>query len=218
MPVNYDARYTDRFGQEFTSIANDGATLSMVVRGVEFKGTDFDSLEPVAGTEPDRLASFTPQGGSLCSCVIEADIPIPVATPGGVEEGVLTARLELGNPAPNGGLDREHLTLELRVGGWAFRSSGRSGWFEDEMLDVQNQLPPGTHLRACITCAYSDYSPVGHGLFGGLACFRDNKAEYLAVRSKADLFRIWGTMTGFVQETYLCPQFERRQPGTGYRG
>jgi hypothetical protein len=78
------------------------------------------------------------------------------------------------------------------------------------MLDVQGQLPPGTHLRVCITCAYSDYSPAGHGLFGGLACFRGNKAEYLAVRSKADLFRVWGTMTGFVQETYLCPEFDRR--------
>jgi hypothetical protein len=129
-----------------------------------------------------------------------------------------SARLELGNPAPNGGLDREHLTLELRLGGRTYQSSGRSGWFEDEMLDVQGQLPPGTYLRACITCAYSDYSPIGHGLFGGMACFRDNKAEYLAVRSKADLFRIWGTMTEFVQETYLCPEFERRQPGTGYRG
>ena len=113
---------------------------------------------------------------------------------------------------------RVNLILELRLGGRAFRSCGRSGWFEDEMLDVQNQLLPGAHLRACITCAYSDYGPVGHGLFGGLACFRDHKAEYRAVRSKADLFRIWGTMTGFVQETYLCPQFERRQPGTGYRG
>ena len=218
MKVYYPARYTDRVGKEASSIANDGATLSMVVRGVVFEGSDFDSLEPVGETDPARLASFTLQQGSLCSCVIEADIPIPIATPGGTEDGILTARLELGNPASNGGLDREHLTLELRFGGRAFRSSGRSGWFEDEMLDVQNQLPPGTHLRACITCAYSDYSPVGHGLFGSLACFRDNKSEYLAVRSKADLFRIWGTMTGFVQETYLCPEFERRQPGTGYRG
>jgi hypothetical protein len=218
MTVHYPARYTDRYGAEPTSIANDGATLSMVVRGVVFEGSDFDSLEPVAGTDPDRLASFTLQQESLCSCVIEADIPIPVATPGGTEEGVVMARLELGNPAPKGGLDREHLTLELRVGGRAFTSSGRSGWFEDEMLDVQGQLPPGTYLRACINCAYSDYSPVGHGLFGGLACFRDNKAGYLAVRSKADLFRVWGTMTGFVQETYLCPEFRRRQPGTGYRG
>ena len=56
------------------------------------------------------------------------------------------------------------------------------------------------------------------GLFGGLACFRDNKTAYLGVQSKADLFRIWGTMTEFVRETYVCPEFARRQPGAGYRG
>ncbi len=218
MTLHFPARYADRFGHEATSIANDGATLSMVVRGVVFAGSDFDGLEPAAGTDPARLTSFALQQGSLCSCVIEADIPIPVAGPAGTEEGVLTARLELGDPAPNGGLDRKHLTLVLRVGDGSFASSGRSGWFEDEMLEVQGQLPPGTHMRVCINCAYSDYSPVGHGLFGGLACFRDNKAGYRAVRSKADLFRVWGTMTGFVQETYLCPEFDRRQPGTGYRG
>jgi hypothetical protein len=215
---HYAARYTDRSGQESTSIANDGKTLTMKVRGVVFQGADFDSLEAVGGHDPGRLASFTLQQGCLCSCVIEADIPIPVATPNGTEEGVLKARLELGNPAPNGGLDRENLTLELRQGGRSFVSSGRSGWFEDEMIEIQGKLPPGTYMRACITCAYSDYNPAGHGLFGGLACFRDNKAEYLAVRSKKALFRIWGTMTEFVQETYLCPEFTRRVPGTGYRG
>ena len=86
------------------------------------------------------------------------------------------------------------------------------------MLDLQRQLPAGSYLRACITCAYSDYSPGGNGLFGGLACFRGHKAEYLAVRSKRDLLDIWDKRTGFVQETYLCPEFDRRQPGSGYRG
>jgi hypothetical protein len=62
------------------------------------------------------------------------------------------------------------------------------------------------------------YSPYGHGLFGGLACFRGNKAGYRAVTGKDDLFAVWDTMTEFVQETHLCPEFERRVPGTGYRG
>jgi hypothetical protein len=79
-------------------------------------------------------------------------------------------------------------------------------------------MPAGTYLKTCINCAFSDYSPSGHGLFGGLACFRDNKTGYRAVRTKRDLFGIWITMTGFVQETFLCPEFERRSPGTGYRG
>jgi hypothetical protein len=38
------------------------------------------------------------------------------------------------------------------------------------------------------------------------------------VKTKHDLFRAWGTMTAFVQETFLCPEFERRSPDTGYRG
>jgi hypothetical protein len=60
--------------------------------------------------------------------------------------------------------------------------------------------------------------PSGHGLFGGLAGFRDNKAGYKVVQSERDLFGIWGTTTEFVQEIDLCPEFERRIPGTGYRG
>jgi hypothetical protein len=43
-----------------------------------------------------------------------------------------------------------------------------------------------------------------------------NKNAYLAVRGKHDLFRIWSTMTEFVQETYLCPEFLKRRPGAGY--
>lgn|SRR5579875_150910 len=73
-------------------------------------------------------------------------------------------------------------------------------------------------ILICFTCAFSDYSPVGHGLFGSLACFRGNKSSYLQVQSKRDLFAIWNTMTEFIQETYCCPAFERRKPGTGYRG
>ena len=80
-------------------------------------------------------------------------------------------------------------------------------------------MPEGEYLKACINCAFSDYSPFGHGLFGGLACFRDNKEGYRMVKTKHDLFRVWGTMTGvLVQETFLCREFERRFPDTGYRG
>jgi hypothetical protein len=131
--------------------------------------------------------------------------------------GLLLAHLELGEPRANGSLDRELLALRLSVDGRQYCSSGRSGWFEDELIDIQRQLPEGTFLKACITCAFSDYSPAGHGLFGGLACFRDNKIGYKLVKSKSDLFRIWDTKSEFVQETYVCPEFERRAPHAGYR-
>jgi hypothetical protein len=218
MLVTYPARYRDRFEEERTSIDNDGKMLSVTIRGVEFRGGDFDALEPASETDPSWLSSFTLRQNELCSCLIDAEIPVPVVTPHGITEGVLTVHLELGDPAPNGGIDREHLTLRLQFGARVLTSRGWSGWFEDELADLQRQMPDGTYLKTCINCAYSDYSPVGHGLFGGLACFRGNKTGYKAVQSKRDLFGIWGTMTGFVQETHLCPEFERRSPGTGYRG
>ena len=73
-------------------------------------------------------------------------------------------------------------------------------------------------MKACINCSFSDYSPGGHDGFGTLLCFRDNKDAYLAVKGKRDLFQLMHKMTECVQETYLCPEFQRRVPGAGYRG
>ena len=73
-------------------------------------------------------------------------------------------------------------------------------------------------MKCCHTCAFSDYHPVGTGTFGGLACFRDHKQEYLALKGKAALMHFFNKSTENVQETYLCPEFEKRIPGTGYRG
>jgi hypothetical protein len=214
---SYPAKYRDKLGEVTTTIQNDGKTLRMVVRGIEFCGRDFDALEPTDQVNSSKLADFTLQQGCLCSCVIDCEMRVPVAGASKADAG-LTIHLELGEPKPNGGFDREDLHLSLELNGTCVSSSGTSGWFEGELLDIQRQLPDGVYLSACINCAFSDYSPVGHGLFGDLACFRDYKDGYRSVRTKADLFRIWETMTEFVQETYLCREFERRRPGTGYRG
>jgi hypothetical protein len=194
--------------------------LRVSVRQVDFAGNDFDSLEAVGGPEVAESAGFVLEGGALCSCAIDCTIPVPVVTADGVERCDLSVHWVLGQPRPKprGGIDREELRLSLTFRGRQIVSSGTFGWFEDELLDIQRQLPDGNYLRACITCAFSDYNPGGHGLFGGLACFRGNKSQYLAVKNKQDLFAIWDTMTEFVQETYLCPEFQLRHRGTGYRG
>jgi hypothetical protein len=173
--------------------------------------------------DPTQLSSFTFLHGSLCFCVIEADIPLPVVTPTQAVTGLLTFELELGEPLPTGQMNRERLTLRLAVNDQTYHSDGKSGWFEDEMLDVQRKLPSGTFMKACINCAFSDYSPYGHGLFGNMICFRANKTGYQACPSGADFekdayFDVMDTVFEMVQETFLCPEFERRQPGTGYRG
>jgi Family of unknown function (DUF6304) len=223
MTTTYPARYKDRFGEEATTIQNDGETLTIVVRGVRFQGNDFDSFEPQGVSDPAQLPSFTFLHGSLCFCVIEADISVPVVTPTGIVDGLLTFQLELGEPLPTGQMDRERLKLCLKVNDRPYFSEGKSGWFEDEMLDLQGKLPPGTFMKACINCAFSDYSPYGHGLFGNLICFRANKKGYLGLPSGEDFskdayFDVMETVSEMFQETYLCPEFEKRVPGTGYRG
>ena len=220
MLASYPAIYRDRFGEEATTIQNDGRTLRMQVRGVTFIGSDFDAFEPVPATDSSHLSTFTLDNGSLCACEIVCDMPLPIVVEQEVIVGALHVQLTLGRPrpAPRGGIDEERLILQFSFDNQTFTSRGISGWFEDELLDIQRELPVNTSLKACILCAFSDYSPAGHGLFGGLACFRDHKAEYRAVNGKRALFQLWPKLTEYVQETDLCNEFEQRIPGSGYRG
>ena len=213
----YNATYSDAHGSEMTTIDNDGETLSLSLRGVEFVGADFDALEP-KGAAPEQLRPFRLNQGCLCSCRIECRIPVPVYDQGSLRDGALMVALTLGDPTGNGGLDQEQLRIVLEYGGHRIAGPGTSGWFEDELLAIQAQLPEGVFVKACINCQYSDYSPAGHGLFGSMMCFRNLKAEYLEIDTKQEFWSIHGRQERFVQETYLCPEFERRIPGTGYRG
>jgi hypothetical protein len=213
----YPATYSDAHGSEATTIANDSETLRLSLRGVEFVGRDFDSLEPMDAA-PKQLRQFTMNQGCLCSCRIECGIPVPVHDRGRLLSGALLVELVLGDLSPNGGIDREQLRIILEYDGRQVAGPGTSGWFEDELLGIQTQLPEGVFVKACINCLYSDYSPYGHGLFGCMMCFRNLKAEYLKVKTKQEFWSVHGRQDRFVQETYLCPEFERRIPGTGYRG
>jgi hypothetical protein len=215
--VEYPTTYTDALGSEPATLANDSETLRLSLRGVEFVGGDFDSLQP-KGAAPEQLKRFTLSQGCLCSCRIECRIPVPIHDHGEYVDGTLLVDVVLGDPAPNGSLDREKLRIVLEYGGQRFAGPGTSGWFEDELLALQKQLPEGVFVKACINRLYSDYSPYGHGLFGGMLCFRNLKAEYLKVKTKLEFFSVHGRQDRFVQETYLCPEFERRTPGIGYRG
>jgi len=216
MESTYPTRYADRSGVEHTTLRNHGSRLSLYLRGVSFSGGDLHSLEADPQAAPESLASFTRHWGSLCNCILEFVMPIPVVFVGRTVTCPLEVRLELGRPAPNNFLDRV-LTLALEADGRRFCSKGDSGWFEDELLTLQASMPADAYLKACICCAHSDYSPYGHGLFGDMACFRNQKDVYARVKNKFDLFEILDEGQR-VQETYLCSDFERRRPNTGYRG
>jgi hypothetical protein len=215
----YPGLYRDSVAEEAIALHNDGKTLRLRVRGIDFAGSDFDTLEPVRAPREATGAGFTlDPSGTLCAFELSFSMPMPLVTPPSWDIWALQVRFALGALLPNGRIASEVVELALEFQGQTFRSMGTSGWFEDELVDLQRRLPPGVYMLACINCAFSDYSPAGHGCFGGLACFRGAKEAYKKVNTKADLFQVWDRMTEFVQETYVCPEFERRRPGAGYRG
>ena len=218
MNESYPAKYRDKYGEEITSIHNDGKQLTMIVHGIIFTGNNFDSLQTAMPLDDPQLKTFTLYKGNLADCEIECDMPITAVTSNQTTLCNLHIHLKLGKPLSNGAIDNEALQLSIDFDGKSFASCGQHGWFEDELVELHQRLPEFVYLKCCFNCAFSDYSPAGSGLFGGLACFRDNKEQYLKVENKRDLFQIWETMTDWVQETYLCAEFEKRVAGTGYRG
>ncbi|GAB2936336.1 hypothetical protein GCM10027075_40790 [Streptomyces heilongjiangensis] len=217
-PQHYPAAVTDRWGRFETTLVNSGGMFTMTLRGNRFEGTSVDGLElvgePAESDEPPALHE-----GALCSCAIEWRMPVEVSLADTGRTSVpLTARLTLGDPAPNNAIDSVGVTLRLHLPSGVVDTTAPRGTMEDALADLRRRLPDGTRLLACVSCAYSDYHPAGSGFIGSLACFRDNKDAYRAVAGKQDLFALWDQNSGFVQETYHCPDFEQRRPGTGYRG
>ncbi len=211
----YEATYEDARGRETTHIYNDGQELRISLRGIEFIGTDFDGFEPIPEHLERSHSLFPLNRTELCSCHLEWTMPLKLEHAGEICTGMLTASLKLGDPAPNGGIEAEVLVLELKTPTQTVRSSNRSeDWFEFKMQELVEQLGEDWHIHSCFTCAFGDYGNIlgGHGLFGGIACFRDVKAEYLQVKGKGrgEFFSVWSRRTAFVQETYLCEEYEAK--------
>ncbi|SRR5260221_5710023 len=233
--VRYTGSYSDSFGDETIAIDNDGKTLRTTIRNVEFSGSAFDDFSPNKDMSTERPSPFVfapywtldkesnshvkVSQGTLCDYTLEIRMPITVVDKSEAAAEI-EVRLELGKPRVNGGVDREVLKLALIHAGERFASTGKHGYFENELLEIQQQLPANTYMKICFGCLYSDYSVAGNGLFGDMMCFRNNKTRYLRSRTKHDHIDLetQRLYERFVQETHLCPEFERRIKGTGYRG
>ena len=148
--------YSDSKGTEVTTITNDGETLRMFVRGCEFSGGSFDSFFPSHEATADQLEQFSLYDDCLCACQIKCSIPIPIFNPPTQTNGHLEIEVDLGNPTRTGSLDREDLRISLCYEDKRIVGSGKSGWFEDELLEIQAQLPDGIYMMACINCQFSD--------------------------------------------------------------
>src|SRR5262249_23597788 len=150
-------------------------------------------------------------------CVIKGDLPCTVEVEGQRSPAVITFTLTI--PGADRGPERQdpspkNLHLSLVVADQ--RCDVNDDWFEDGVLQLDKAASrAGATLVCLFTCLYSDYPPGGHSLMG-MSCHRGAKEQYLAVRSKRDYWSV--PVTEDVMETYLCQEWERRVPGTGYRG
>lgn len=197
---------TKRYGPD-----NRRYEIRAVVRGVPVSGLDFDALEPTDVGASDAAELPLNPFGELDQCVLRGDLPCAVEVNGDQRATRIRFTLDLRSREPIRALD--NLRLAVAVKGKTYEVA--DGWFEDGLQRLEGALPVGAMLVCCLTCQYSDYSPGGHGLMG-IRCHRDAKPQYLAVRSKADYWSV--PVTEEVPETYLCPEYQRRVPGTGYRG
>ncbi|WAZ25030.1 DUF6304 family protein [Streptomyces cinnabarinus] len=212
--MRWPGRYTDRHGTEELTFESDGRELiRTTIRGVRFEGETMDTLGALTGEPPDPM--FVLRDGDLWSCLLEWGLTMPVEV-GDEGERIATLHCALNLWYPE---ETEDLTVTLRLDGRELRATHPD--FEDALHEIGAALPVDTRLKACISCAWSDYSPVGHGMMTGLACFRDAKDAYRVCDGKhgpRGIFEIWPRHTEFVQETWLCEQFEHRTSDRGYRG
>ena len=186
--------------------------IRSTIRGVEVWGCDFDGLEPCDLQAAAGQFSLTTTG-ELDDCLLIGEVPCAVEVAGETRSASMRFELDL---RPMSGLtpaDPKSLRITCEMDGAS--NEVVDDWFEDGLLRLAAAMAPRAHLKACITCLYSDYSPGGHGLTG-MRCHREAKEEYLAVRSKADYWPV--PVTEDVAEFYLCPEYQQRIPGTGYRG
>lgn len=182
--------------------------IRTTIRGIAISGTDFDILEPESDPA-DPVVLPLNLAGELGPCILTGELPCIVHVEGRVVSPTIRFRLDLrtqDRPTAN-------LTLTCAVGGVGYTVV--DDWFEGGLLRLEQALPDGVRIKACITCLYSDYSPAGHGLTG-MICHRNHRQSYLAVRSKRDYWNV--PETEQIPEIYLCPEYQRRLPGTGYRG
>ena len=214
----YAGTYSDQYGSEEITVHNDGSELRIEIRGVYCIGGDFDDLKPDAALLPFMDRPLSVQAGCLCSCVLSCTMPVLLQMNNEFQRVQLHMQLELGDPDARGAIDKAALTLRLSCGDQVYTYASEGAWFEDALSALQEQLPDGAYLRVCFNCQYADYSPFGHGTFGSMMCFKNNIEQYEAVNSKADFMEIHEHYDRHVQETYLCDDFKRRVPGTGYRG
>jgi len=230
MKETYKGIYKDSTGTVAIEVINEPNTLTTVIDGVEFSGSELDdlSVEDQSKYTPEQLARFTflkipiyqtdRISETLCNCSIEIVVPqVIIDTLNTIEfYADLTFENSLGAPRPDPrrGIEYDNTTLTLTIAGKVYTATG--GDFESAADGIRKQFGDRHHFKNCYGCMYGDYSVYGNSTFGSMLCFRNQKEEYSKVTTKQEYMQL-GPPDGYVQETYCCEQFEIRNKRVGYR-
>ena len=205
----YKTTYEDKFGTERSEFQSDGSELKIKLRGIEFKGICFESLEGKLNKEKFEYVEFEgeKETGDLTNCKFNLEIPLNLLT--GKDEITKLVEIEV----QIGKSENYGVSLKLESGKNLIASLKRYGFFEDAIIDLQNQLPHFEKIKSCLSCKFSHYNPYGNGMFGYLFCFKKIKEKAIKIQSKDSLFDLWELADKEekvfnVQETFLCNEHE----------
>jgi len=210
----YPIKYTDRFGTEETEIYSDGSMMYVTLRGIQFEGSDFEALEGHIDTKKFDYAIYQNGSGELSNYRLQVHFPIKMIHNRRITNETLQFEIEVGKNLEIKGLDPIVNAIELNTSFGNFKSTKEIDFFEDAIIDIQNKLPFQTKIISCLSCKYSNYHPVGNGMFGSLYCFKKLKTEVASFKNKHDLINLW-TKEAIdkedifnVQEIFDCPEHQ----------
>jgi hypothetical protein len=233
----YKGLYKDSLGTLEIEIENDFNTLTTVIDGVVFTGSEFDdlSVDDKSKYTDKQLARFTflripiyktdRFSETLCNCLFEIVAPqVIIDRLNNIQfNSDLKIEISLGNVKINKpeegiefkNIEYENVKLSLEIAGKVY--TGTSDYFESSFDKIRDQISDKYQLKNCHGCMYGDYSVYGQGSFGTMLCFRNQKEAYSKVTNKEEYMELDAPYR-HVQEIYCCDQYEIRKKGAGYRG
>lgn len=225
--ITYNALYTDKKDSQSIVIQNNSKVLSFQLGDFKFEGTSFDDFELLNAEkyslkELDRftfnkIASGNGFSYEICNYDLTIYIPTELidTSTGQNISTELKVLSSCGLASKNGGLDRYDLTLELTVDKTKY--TGKGDLFEIASNNLIHSSGSQVKFKNCFGCNFSDYSVYGQGVYGTMLCFKNQKEEYLKVKTKDQYMKL-EREDRLVQETFCCEEFKMRNNNIGYRG
>ncbi len=200
----FKTSFTDNSGTDHAEFLSDGSQLYIRLRGINFEGDCFESLEGLIDKEKFTYRVYKDGSAELSEGRFLVEIPVLVQINDKYRRNILYADVQLSG-------ENYGVFLKLEVYNYQSENTKRFGFFELTLQNLQKQLPKEVKLKTCLFCRFSEYNPFGNGMFGGLSCFKKVKEAYRNVQDKKTLLELFEKHKAEifnVQETFDCEEHE----------